>query len=135
MAAPLGVPMMELASLHEPMRRLDERRREPAPSVPAELQPLMSRIAAVYRPLEVWLFGSRAREEADSQSDWDLMVIVSDETSEDHLDPMFGWKLQQGSGVYADIICARVSEFDTDLRVANTAAREVARDGVLLYAA
>ena len=128
--------MAEVASLQErTVGRLDERRRGATQPPPAELHPLISRIAAIYRPLEVWLFGSRARNESHPQSDWDLMVIVSDDTAEEHLDPLFGWKVQQGCGVYADIVCARRSEFLSDLTVPNTAAREVERDGVLLYAA
>ncbi len=102
---------------------------------PIELQTLMSRIMRVYRPLEVWLFGSRARGDAHPQSDWDLLVIVSDDAPDELLKPLFGWKVQRDSGVYADIVCARRSEFFADLAVANTTAREVEHDGILLYAA
>jgi uncharacterized protein len=109
-------------------------RREPQ-TAPAVLEPLLLRITARYRPLEIWLFGSHARGEAHQQSDWDLMVIISDDAPEDLLDPMLGWEVQRGSGVYADIVCARQTEFLSDLSVANTAAREVERDGILLYAA
>jgi hypothetical protein len=63
------------------------------------------------------------------------MVIVSDDAPDEQLDPMFGWNVQRGCGVYADIVCARRHEFVADLVVANTTAREVERDGVLLYAA
>jgi hypothetical protein len=48
---------------------------------------------------------------------------------------MLGWRLQRDSGAYADVVCARQSEFIADLAVANTAAREIEQDGILLYAA
>jgi predicted nucleotidyltransferase len=105
------------------------------PAVPPKLETLISRIRTTYRPLEVWLFGSRARGEARPRSDWDLLVVLSDDAADELLDPMLGWTLQRDSGVYADILCARRSEFLADLGIANTAAREVERDGVLLYAA
>ncbi|UXS05308.1 nucleotidyltransferase domain-containing protein [Agrobacterium tumefaciens] len=47
-----------------------------------ELETLLARIRAAYNPIDVILYGSRARGEATSQSDWDLKVIVSDEAPE-----------------------------------------------------
>src|SRR5262245_19029037 len=86
-----------------PIRRME--------SIPPSLQPLMSRIETAYRPLEVWLFGSRARGEATSQSDWDLLVVLADDAADELLDPMYGWTVQRNRGVYADILCARRREF------------------------
>jgi len=103
--------------------------------LPAELRPLMSRMISMYRPLQVWLFGSRARKKFNLQSDWDLLIVVADDAPEELLDPIFGWRLQRDSGVYADIVCARQQEFIADIGIANTLVREVERDGVLLYAA
>src|SRR5712692_19734 len=86
---------------------------------PSELRSLLARIEAVYHPLEVWLFGSRARGETHPQSDWDLMVVVSDDAPDELLDPMLGWDLQRDSGVFADIVCARRTDFASDLGIAN----------------
>ncbi|QKJ94470.1 nucleotidyltransferase domain-containing protein (plasmid) [Agrobacterium pusense] len=78
------------------------------------------------------LYGSRARGEATSQSDWDLKVIVSDEALERFSSPMSGWRLQEGSGVYADVSCIRLSDFQADLSVANSASNHIVADGIVI---
>jgi hypothetical protein len=45
---------------------------------------------------------------------------------------MLAWKTQEGSGVHADISCARVSEFIGDLAVASSAADHLADEAVVL---
>lgn len=97
-----------------------------------ELATLMARIKRAYRPLEVVLYGSRARGEATADSDWDIKVIVDDDTEENLFSPVFGWKVQEGSGVYADVSCAKLSEFAADIDVANSAAKEIVGHGILL---
>lgn len=97
------------------------------------LATLLERIKAAYHPLQVWLFGSRARGDARESSDWDLLVAVSDETDELELSPVKAWRLQRGSGVYADVIPCRASELRSDRDTVNTLAYVVAREGVLLY--
>jgi uncharacterized protein len=46
----------------------------------SQLRFLLARIEETYRPLQVWLFGSRARGDARPDSDWDLLVVVPDDT-------------------------------------------------------
>jgi uncharacterized protein len=59
----------------------------------------------------VWLFGSRARGDATPDSDWDLFVVVDDNTEDDDLDPGVARRLRQECGVRADVIPWRASEF------------------------
>lgn len=91
-----------------------------------ELAPLLARIEQAYGPDDVLLFGSRARGTADAGSDWDLLVVLADDADEALLDPMLAWNVQHGSGVHADIVCARRSAFLADLTAANTLPREIA---------
>jgi predicted nucleotidyltransferase len=97
-----------------------------------ELKTLLERIEAACDPIEVILYGSQARGDATAQSDWDLKVIVADETPDRVLSPIFGWALQEGSGVHADVSIARISEFSADLEVPNSAASHIIDDGILL---
>lgn len=99
-----------------------------------ELGELMERIHRTYRPLDVLLFGSRARGVAARDSDWDILVILPDDADEALLDPLLGWEVQSGSGVHADVLASYRSEFIADLDVVNSRAREVARDAIGLVA-
>jgi hypothetical protein len=102
------------------------------PGMFPEIGMLLARIKEAYNPIDVILYGSRARGQATAQSDWDLKVIVADEAPEHLFSPMFGWRVQEGSGVYADVSCTRLSDFRDDLRVANSAASNIVEDGVVL---
>jgi uncharacterized protein len=70
---------------------------------------------------------------ATAASDWDLFVVVPDETSDGDLDPVVAWRLQKGSGVAADVVPCRLAEFTEGRGVPNTLAYEVAEYGMLLY--
>jgi uncharacterized protein len=97
------------------------------------LQTLLERIKETYHPLQVWLFGSRARGTARPDSDWDLFVVVPDDTPEEVLDLVAAWRVQRGSGVYADVIPCPVGAFHEDLTTTNTIPYAIAHEGVLLY--
>lgn len=94
---------------------------------------LLSRIEEKYHPEQIWLFGSRARGDAKAWSDWDLFVVTPDAVPESDLNPLVAWRLRKDSGVYADVIPCRASDFREDLHTVNTICYEVAMDGVLLY--
>jgi len=92
----------------------------------------LARIEEKYHAEQVWLFGSRARGNAGPSSDWDLFVVVPDETDEHDLDPRVAWRLQRGSGVYADVIACRSTDFRNARDTVNTLSYVVAREGVLI---
>src|ERR1700689_3357488 len=97
------------------------------------LGPLLRRIEARYPPEQIWLFGSRARGDARPASDWDLFVVVPDEVPEAAIGPVASWRLRKESGVRADVLPCRPSEFADDRETLNTLAYAVVREGVLLY--
>jgi predicted nucleotidyltransferase len=111
-------------------RRMDPARRE------QELAPiagLLERIEAQYHPEQIWLFGSRARGDARPWSDWDLLVLVPDSTDEELLDLDLAWKIRKESGVQADVIPMRSSEYRAAVDVANTLEYEVSREGYIIH--
>jgi len=113
--------------------RLNSRYLDPARR--GELVPiagLLERIEKVYHPEQVWLFGSRARGDARPTSDWDLMVLVPDATEEDKFDPLIAWQVQNDSGVYADVIPIRQSDYRGSIDVTNTLSFEIAREGYII---
>lgn len=67
-------------------RRVTDRQGQPIELAP--IRALLARCEARYRPTQTWLFGSRARGDAAAASDWDVLVVVPDDTPEDELDPL-----------------------------------------------
>jgi predicted nucleotidyltransferase len=97
------------------------------------VQSLIDRIVSSWHPREIWLFGSRARGTAAADSDWDLLVVVPDELAPVGFDdPMAVWNVKQGTGVRADVLVCRASEFDEDRGTHNTIAYDAAVEGVRL---
>lgn len=95
------------------------------------VQPLLDRIVARWHPHQVWLFGSRARGTAVSDSDWDLLVVVPDELAPAGFDdPMTVWQVKRGAGVRTDVLVCRASEFEEDRTTHNTIAYDAAVEGV-----
>ena len=94
---------------------------------------LIERIVERWNPLQIWLFGSRARGEAGAKSDWDFLVIAPDAAADADLGPLVGWKLQKDARINADIFACRLSEFADDRETPNTLCYEAATNGVLVY--
>lgn len=96
------------------------------------IAPLLARIVEELRPHEIRLFGSRARGEATSTSDWDLFVIVPDDASAAD-DQFAGYRLRRETRTRADVILCPISEFLEDRDTPNTLAYEAAHHGVTIY--
>lgn len=99
------------------------------------LAEIVRRILATLSPERIYLFGSRARGETGTDSDYDLLVVVP-ETSEP------GYRLSQkaharlwGIGAAVDILVWTSDAFDSRLHLQASLPATVAREGRLLYAA
>lgn len=94
---------------------------------------LIARIRDHYDPQQIWLFGSRARGDARTDSDWDLLVVVDDSTPSNLFAPETMWHLLDLGHVQADVVLLPSSEFLEDIDTPNTLAYPVAREGRLVY--
>jgi hypothetical protein len=104
----------------------------PTCAVPGELAPLVASIMAAMAPVDMWLFGSRARGNPRPDSDWDLVVVLRDDASESDCDPRLCWDLQRQSRVNADVLVTRRGDLAAVWGVPNTIGFDLARDGVRL---
>lgn len=95
---------------------------------------LLEEIIARWDPLQIWLFGSRARREETPDSDWDFLVVVPDEVRDAELDPKVGWQVRVRGGVPADVIPCRASDFGSARDTVNTLSYEATHHGLLAYA-
>jgi predicted nucleotidyltransferase len=94
--------------------------------------PLLHRVLREWNPERIQLFGSRARGEANLESDWDILVVVP-EASLVPADPLVPWRLRRDTGVRADVIVYSSREFEAERDVPNTLAYEATSAGVALY--
>ncbi|WP_437569525.1 nucleotidyltransferase domain-containing protein [Sorangium sp. So ce542] len=97
-------------------------------------EPLLFRIVEKMRPVEVWLFGSRARGTARPGSDWDLLVVLPDDAIDDDLDLMHAWQMVRDLRIPTDVYPVRQSEFEEARSHAGTLARTVMHEGRRVYA-
>jgi len=97
-----------------------------------QIAPLLERLKKHVDPLQVWLFGSRARGTHRPNSDWDILAVVPDNADDSLFDPMALWKLLQQDMVGADVLVWPKSEFDEDRMTPNSIPYSVSREGVLL---
>jgi hypothetical protein len=98
------------------------------------IAPILARVVQRWSPLQIWLFGSRARGDAGIDSDWDLLAIVPDcPEPADFDDPMTVWRVKRQPDVPSDLIVCRAPDFEADRLVPNTLAYATRLDGVLIY--
>ncbi len=81
---------------------------------------------------EVWLFGSRARGDSHAHSDWDILAVIPDDAAEDADSPICAYRLRRKSGLPADLLTARQSEFLSAKDTVNTISHTVKREGIRL---
>lgn len=102
-----------------------------SPSVPPDL---IARIVEVLHPEQIWLFGSRARGEARSDSDWDFMAILADDAPDRDLDLASVWqRLRDLRLRRVEVFTMTRGEFDEWRRSLGTLAEIVASTGILVY--
>lgn len=99
------------------------------------LSEVVRRIVRVFQPERVFLFGSRARGGEGSNSDYDLMVIVPDDATEERRKSGRAYEALWGLRVSTDVLVWTHSAFEQRLHLAASLPSQIAREGKLLHAA
>ena len=99
------------------------------------LAEIVRRLVDLYRPERVYLFGSAARGTADPDSDYDLMVVVPDETPEDVVQTKEVHRILWDIDASVDVLVWRRTDFDGRLHLRASLPATVVREGKLLHAA
>jgi predicted nucleotidyltransferase len=101
---------------------------------PGVLPHFVGRIVEVLKPVQVWLFGSRARGEARPDSDWDFMAILPDNAPAQDLDLSSVWpRLRDLELQRVEVFTMTRSEFEEWNHALGTLAEIVATTGVVVY--
>jgi uncharacterized protein len=94
---------------------------------------LVHRLVDAFRPEQIFLFGSRARGDSRADSDYDVMVVVTDSGQSPHRRAQHAYVALQDVAIAADILVWTRQEFDRFLPVAGSLAATILREGRLLY--
>jgi hypothetical protein len=105
---------------------------EERPTIPAPpaLRHFLDVLGKTIQPIEVWLFGSRARGENRPDSDWDVLAVVRDDTHIDVDDPVLAWRIARDSGVFSTLLVTRESDLKDIWGQVNTLGYDLAREGL-----
>ena len=94
----------------------------------------LQRIAAALQPQQIILFGSRARGEARVDSDYDLLIVVDDEITENTLRLAGRAHNAVGDRNFSlDVLVYRRSDFELSLRDESDVVCHAVTDGKVIY--
>jgi predicted nucleotidyltransferase len=99
------------------------------------LNEIVRRLVAAYQPLLVYLFGSKARGDAGPDSDYDLMLVVSDTAPPARRRSRLAYEVLWDTGAAADVRVWTEGQFESRLHVKASVPSTVIREGRLLHAA
>lgn len=97
------------------------------------LKEVVRRLREAFAPERIYLFGSAARGERGPDSDYDLLLVVPDETPVDRTRSRLAYQVLRGTGIAADVVVWRRSSFELRSRVVCSLPATVLREGKLLY--
>ncbi|MBN9602031.1 MAG: nucleotidyltransferase domain-containing protein [Afipia felis] len=107
----------------------------PTVPVPREIEGLVSLVRDTFHSSEIWLFGSRANGTARPDSDWDLLVVLDDNATDDLMNPELAWRISRAGNVPSTILTTTRQDLEEVWGLPNTLGYDLAREGVRLLAA
>ena len=99
------------------------------------LREIVRRLADAYHPLRIYLFGSKARGTAGPDSDYDILVVVSDDAPPELKRNKLAYQILWGVRKSKDVLVCPEGWFLSRATVITSLPATVIREGKLLYAA
>ena len=96
---------------------------------------LLERLKRLLNPERVYLFGSRARGSADSDSDYDVLVVGSHSDKPRYQRNTEAYLALCGIGAAKDVIVLTHKEFESSRRTAASLTSTILGEGILLHQA
>jgi hypothetical protein len=91
------------------------------------------RLRAVLPVERIYLFGSRARDEANGDSDYDFLIVVGESPLPRYKREQQAFRALCGLGAAKDTLVYTRDEFDRELSVVSSLPSTIVREGRLLY--
>ena len=105
------------------------------PNEDAVLKEILRRLIEAYQPYRIYLFGSKARGDAGPDSDYDLMVVVPDDSPPEKRRSRLAYECLWGTGAAADVLVWTRSAFERRLHLKASLPGVITAEGKLLHAA
>ena len=99
------------------------------------LTEVIRRLVEAYQPERIYLFGSHARGDAGPDSDFDLLVVVPDDTPQERTRSRLAYQVLRGTRLAVDVLVWTRRSFESRLGVPASLPAVVEREGMMLYAA
>ena len=96
---------------------------------------IVHRLVEALQPERIYLFGSRARGEATTESNYDVVVVVRHVAEDPYALERRAYRSLLGLGVPVDVVVMSREHFDRRRAVIASLPATVEREGKLLYAA
>lgn len=100
----------------------------------AALSEVVRRLVEAYHPDRIYLFGSRARGDSGLDSDYDILIVVPDETPHQLQRSRRAYEVLRGTGIAVEVHVVRRSAFESRLTLRSSLPSIVISEGKLLYA-
>jgi hypothetical protein len=97
------------------------------------LPSVIHQLRDLYRPAQIYLFGSAARGDPGPDTDYDLMVVIPDDTPMPIRDSGRAYRAVRRLGVATDVLVWSHSEFESRLHLKASLPATICRTGTLVY--
>jgi len=94
---------------------------------------LLARIVEHLDPIRVILFGSQATGKTHTDSDWDFLVVVDDDTPAERINWRATYEARRGVNAAIDLIPFRESTFRDRVGIIGSLPWTVSNEGVVVY--
>lgn len=101
----------------------------------SRLDEIVERLKRAYDPEQIYLFGSHARGDEGSDSDFDLLVVIPDDAPRERRGSRLAYQALRGTGVATDVLVWTRTYFESRRHLKASLSSTVSREGRLLYAA
>ena len=99
------------------------------------LAEIVERLVRAYHPERIYLFGSIARDEAGPDSDYDILLVMPDDSPPELLRPTRAYDALWGLPTAVDVHVWPRSKFESRLHLKASLPSTIIREGRELYAA
>lgn len=99
------------------------------------LRQIVGRLVAELRPCRIYLFGSRARGDSGSDSDYDVLLLVEHPAEPTYRLSQRAYRALRGIPAAVDVLVWDRETFDSRVHLAASFPASVLREGRLLHAA